>query len=235
MSNTETVECVDAAIIFYMQTFEDQDYAFHRAVQLRTFYPEARLIVRSDGGGRGQYPWKAVAAEFYEEARLFPVANGGRVVQRMLELYLLNPSAYLMKVDPDTVFHRRMRYLPTRNGLFGTVQGPRSCQSIQGGFIGLTKMAALSILQSGLLLDTALQMPDPTRGEYMAHLRRRADRIGLTSFDCVLGWAASILGLDIYDFPEVYCQWQCAPHNPGQKWAVTHPDPERGAWKAQPR
>jgi hypothetical protein len=235
MRDAETVECIDAAITFYMQTYDEQDYAFHRAAQLRALYPDARLIVRSDGGGCGPHSWQELAAEFYDEERLFPVANGGRVIHRMLELYVLRPTAYLIKVDPDTVFHRRMHYLPARSGLFGTVQGPRVSRSIQGGFIGLTKTAALMILQSGLLLDSALQVPDPSTGEYMAILRRRADNLGLTSFDCVLGWAATMLGLEIFDFPEVCCEWQSPPDNPAQKYAITHPDPERDAWRKRLR
>lgn len=224
------VECKDADMTFYMQTFHDQKYAFHRAVQLRALYPEARLILRSDGGGRSNHPWQQVTTEFYDEDRLFPVANGGRVIHRMLELYALKPTPFLMKVDPDTVFHRRMNYLPARSGLFGTVQGPPNSRSIQGGFIGLTQGAALAILKSKLLLDPVLREPDPSKGEYMAILHRRAKRIGLTSFDCALGWAASILGIDVFDFPEVFCEWQHAPENIRLRWAVTHPDPERDSW-----
>ncbi len=213
-----------------MQTFQDQDYAFHRAFQLRFLYPGARIVVRSDGGGRSFHRWEDIGIEFYNEERLFTISNGGAVVQRMLELYDYKPRPYLIKIDPDTLLARRLRYLPRKEGLFGTLQGPISSRSIQGGFIGISRTAALSILESGLLLDSNLKNPDSSGGPYMAHLRRRADRTGLTSFDTLLGWAASCLGLELFAFPEVCCDWKQAPDNQGLRWAMTHPDPQRDHW-----
>ena len=231
MRDNKADPCNDANLTFYMQTYVDQDYAFYRAEKIRKFYPNARFLVRSDGGGRGIHPWTALSVQFFDEERLFPIANGGRVVQRMLELYLDKPTAYLIKIDPDTVFHRRMNYLPVQNGIFGTVQGTRESQSIQGGFIGLTRNAAEKILLSGMLLGTVLKTPRLSKTVYMAFLHRRAERCGLSSFDTILGWAASILGLGIYNFSEVCCHWKNPPENLCKKYAVTHPDPKRDLWR----
>ncbi len=220
----------DDSISFYIQTFQDQDYAFRQALRLRSQYPGARIVVRSDGGGRALHRWEDFEIEFYNEERLFTISNGGKVVQRMLELHAYKNRHYLIKLDPDTLIARRLNYLPKKEGLFGTLQGPIASRSIQGGFIGITRTAALSILESKLLLDRRLEQPDSEDGPYMAHLRQRAERTGLTSFDTLLGWAASNLGLDMFDFPEVLCDWKLAPYNQELRWAMTHPDPQREKW-----
>jgi hypothetical protein len=153
------------------------------------------------------------------------------VVQRMLDLYADRPTPYLVKIDPDTVFHRRFRYLPTEEGLFGTVQGGRSSRSIQGGFIGITRATALAIRESKLLLDPMLGAPTSQHGPYMALLERRASRCGLSSFDCLLGWTASTLGHKIFAFREVRSNWKTSPENKNCRFAVTHPDPNSGDWR----
>lgn len=226
----ESVQCMDEAIAFYIQTFEDQDFAFHRALQLRRQYPGARILVRSDGGGCRSKRWGDFGIEFFNEERLFTISNGGMVVQRMLELHLQNPRPYLIKIDPDTLSARRLDHLPGKEGLFGTLQGPFASRSIQGGFIGITLNAALAIIESRLLLDETLKEPDRSIDPYMLYLKQRANRTGLTSFDTLLGWCASRLGIEMFDFPEVSCDWKVSPDNQGLRWAMIHPDPGREYW-----
>jgi hypothetical protein len=226
---------MDEDLTFYMQTYVDASHGFYTAGRVRSFYPGARVVVRSDGGGRAAHRWSEVGAEMYNEERLFPINHGGRVVQRMLDLYADRPTPYLIKIDPDTVFHRRFLYLPTEDGLFGTVQGGRSTRSIQGGFIGIARGTALAIRESKLLLDPMLRAPSSQLGPYMALLERRASRCGLSSFDCLLGWAASRLGRRIFTFREIRSNWKTPPENRKCRFAVTHPAPNWGSWERSSR
>ena len=57
----------------------------------------------------------------------------------MLMIFFEQPTRYLLKIDPDTVIHRRFKYLPVRNGLFGTLQTQVESPSIQGGCMGFTQ------------------------------------------------------------------------------------------------
>lgn len=218
---------LDSEITFFMQTYNEGEYAFNQAAKIRQFYPEARLVVRSDGGRDLGLNWNVIQAEFFQEERLFPITNGGKAIQRMLDIFFLKPSHFLVKVDPDSVFHRRLCRLPTRNGLFGTMQELDGCTSIQGGFIGMSYSAARRIHQSHYLLSPVLSRPIGDHGGYMAILHRRGQRVGLASFDWSLGWSARKLGISMFDLMEVCCLWKSPPENADMKFAVTHPDPLR--------
>ncbi|MGZ3606874.1 MAG: hypothetical protein ACXU9J_03025 [Syntrophales bacterium] len=224
MIEESEVTYLDSKLSFYIQIYREKEYAFTKVKRLRSFYPEARIIVRSDGGDGADFPWHRLNVEFFDEKRLFPFANGGMVVQRMLSIFLERPSEYLIKIDPDTAHHRRLHYLPKCNGLFGTLQMVDDCVSIQGGFIGISLRAAEEIASSKLLLEPCLREPDESQGGYFAILRRRAQRVGLTSFDWTLGWAATHLNLPMTEYNEVSCAWKIPPNNINGEFAFTHPD-----------
>lgn len=221
------VSYTDQDITFFVQVFEEGDYAVQQVSRIRAMYPKARIIVRSDGGSFVGADWSSVGVEFYAEERLFTAQSGGSSVHRMLELYAARPSTYLIKVDPDSAFHRRLAFFPAADGLFGSLQESGGCRSVQGGFLGMTRTAAMEILSSKLLDSHALRAPSPESAGYLGILGRRAKRIGLASFDWSLGWCASNLRIAMTDFSEVNCQWLEPPANPNAKFAVTHPDPDR--------
>ena len=74
-------------------------------------------------------------------------------------IFFEQPTRYLLKIDPDTVIHRRFKYLPVRNGLFGTLQTQVVSPSVQGGCMGFTQQVARQILQSEMLRDSRLREP----------------------------------------------------------------------------
>src|SRR6185295_12164727 len=127
----------------------------------RKHYPTSRVILRSDGDLDPRFPILALRnkVDFRRESRLFPIENGGAVIERMLALFLERPTRYLFKIDPDTLIHRRFKYLPARSGLFGTLQTEQETPSIQGGCMGFTRDAAEQILQSKMLRDERLKEP----------------------------------------------------------------------------
>jgi hypothetical protein len=220
-------EYKDNDIAFFMQAFHEGAYAFSKAALIRELYHNARIIVRSDGGNLSSYDWKSLNVEFYDEERIFTAANGGAAIHRMFELFFINQSKFLIKIDPDTVFYRRFRYLPSIDGIFGTLQELDGCKSIQGGFIGFSNSAAKKIHDSRLLLSALLIEPSVDTSGYLAILGRRAQRVGLASFDWSLGWAAQALNIEMYEFQDVLSMWKEPTDNGDLRYAITHPDPSR--------
>ncbi len=217
----------DEDLTFFALTYEDHDAVAECLADLRRHYPRSRVILRSDGDAD---PRLHVLAERYEadfraEPRLFVIENGGAVIERMLVMFFERPTRYLFKIDPDTVIHRRFKYLPARGGLFGTLQLEHVTPSVQGGCMGFTRDAAERILQSGMLRDGRLREPARFVNDspYFVRMADRAQRLGLASFDWMVPWAASELGIPMYSFDEVNSGWREAPRNPDLRYAVTHP------------
>jgi hypothetical protein len=217
----------DDDLTFFALTYKNYDAAGQCLADLRKHYAASRFILRSDGDPDSRLAILAQRynVDFRDELRLFGIENGGAVIERMLTLFLEKPTRYLLKIDPDTVIHRRFRYLPLRSGLFGTLQTEQESPSIQGGCMGFTRAAAEQILQSDLLRDNRLREPANFINDspYFVRMTDRANRCGLASFDWIVPWVASQLGIPVYSFDEVNSGWQQAPPNPNQRYAVTHP------------
>jgi hypothetical protein len=217
----------DDDLTFFALTYKNYEAAAECLPDLRTHYAASRVILRSDGDPD---PRLSTLAEQYNvdfrgESRLFEIENGGAIIERMLELFLENPTRYLFKIDPDTVIHRRFRYLPIRDGLFGRLQGRLKHPSIQGGCMGLTRAAAEQILRSNMLRDSRLKEPARfiSDSPYFVRMADRANRCGLASFDWMMPWVARELGIPIYAFSEVNSGWKQPPPNSDHRYAVSHP------------
>src|SRR5947207_3437638 len=120
MSNADSVltNYRDEDLTFFALTYHDYDATAECLADLRKHYPGSRVILRSDGDPDSRFPTLAASNEvdFRGESRLFGIENGGAVIERMFTLFLESPTPYLFKIDPDTVIHRRFKYLPVRNG-----------------------------------------------------------------------------------------------------------------------
>jgi hypothetical protein len=217
----------DDDLTFFALVYKDYDATAECLEDLRKHYPTSRVILRSDGDPDPRFAnlAKQNEVDFREESRLFGIQNGGAVIERMLVLFLEKPTRYLFKIDPDTVIHRRFKYLPIRSGLFGTLQTEEETPSVQGGCLGFTRDAAEQILRSEMLRDSRLS--DPAKfidvSPYFFRMAHRANRCGLASFDWILPWIAGELGIPIFAFHEVNSGWQQAPPNSNQRYAVSHP------------
>lgn len=221
------VSYCDEDLTFFALVYKDYGDATICLRDLRRQYPGSRVVLRSDGDQDARFPLLAQLhnAEFRGESRLFGIENGGAVIERMLILFLEKPSRYLFKIDPDTVIHRRFRYLPVRSGVFGTLQCEAETPSIQGGCLGFTRDTAEQILKSGMLRDHRLTEPAKyiKDSPYFFRMSDRADQCGLASFDWIVGWIARELGIAVYAFEEVNSGWQQPPPNPDNRYAVSHP------------
>jgi hypothetical protein len=217
----------DHDLTFFSLTYNDLEATVDCLLDLRKHYPESRVILRSDGDPNPGLSSLASRnnVDFRLESRLFGIENGGTIIERMLELFFERPTRYLFKIDPDTVIHRRFNYLPVQSGVFGTLQCELETPSIQGGCMGFTRDAAEKILKSGWLRDSRLREPAKFINDspYFFRMADRAERCGLASFDWIVPWIASELGIPIYAFDEVNSGWRVPPPNPDDRYAVTHP------------
>jgi hypothetical protein len=217
----------DEDLTFFLLVYKNYEATAECLADLRKHYPRSRVILRSDGDPDPRFPIlaKRHKVDFRGESRIFNIENGGAVIERMLVIFFEKPTRYLFKIDPDTVIHRRFRRLPVLSGLFGRLQCEQETPSVQGGCMGFTRDAAEQILQSQMLRDSRLREPAKFIDDspYFYRMAHRAGRCGLASFDWMIPWIASELGIAMYSFDEVNSGWQQAPPNPEQRYAVTHP------------
>ena len=221
----------DEDITFFMGLYRDRERAEGALGRIREHFPDARVIVRSDGDRdpKNRKLAERYNTEYWEEERLYPVENGGAMIARILELSLDRPTRYLIKIDTDTAIYRRFYFLPEHNGVFGSMHTSRvhGCVQIQGGCVGFSLDAARTISDSGILNDPRLRDPFAYRHEssYFARMAGRVDRTGLCSFDWIIGWVANELQIPMFSFSELRCHWQPENNvtNDDLKYAVTHP------------
>jgi hypothetical protein len=216
-------------ILWFIQTYRDLPELRKTLWRVRTLYPEAPLLVVSDGDPDPEIKWvcDSYSAEFRLRSRLYGVEHGGALVQNLLEAFLSTDADILIKIDPDTDVRRRLSLLPspTDSSIFGTVQSAGSTRalSIQGGCIVVPRAAAMVLAGSGLLNSERLK-PPALEWTLDATSRARAAS-GLTSSDQTLGWACRELGVPCKDHPEV-----CSGYQPSlmdtitaRRVAVFHP------------
>lgn len=225
----------DNDLTFYLQVYRDIREARWCLTNLRRVYPRAQILLVSDGDDN--QVWAKMAkrynARYFAGARLYRTEYGGRMIQRMLDLYHENPTPYLIKIDTDTWAHRRLRELPTGCKVFGTLEWttwagrqPLGYPNVQGGFVGYTREAVQLMRSSKLLISTRLQDYENTYASDVEDIRRRAAERGLVSFDFLTRYACKALGITCEEYGEVKSQYRgWVPETNGQ-FAFTHPHKE---------
>ncbi|MEM6854069.1 MAG: hypothetical protein AAF911_14790 [Planctomycetota bacterium] len=223
----------DNDITFYLQVYRDVREAKWCLTNLRRVYPKANVLMVSDGDDHPVWPKIAQRfnARYVAGARLYATEYGGRMIQRMLDLFSENPTPYLVKIDTDTWVHRRLQYMPTGCKVFGTLewvtwagQEPLGYPNVQGGFVGYTREAIQLMRSSKLLISTRLQDYENTYAD-VADIRRRAEK-GMVSFDFLTRYACKSLGITCEEYDEVKSQYRgWVPETDGQ-FAFTHPHKE---------
>lgn len=213
--------------------------------RLRGVYPQARIVLVTDGDGDPAYDEIARIhqAELVRGESCFRQQAGGRFWQRLLELYAANPSDYFFKIDTDTRFHRPFRELPDPDEpvVFGTLRtDPRFIAEphCQGGCNAFTRRAMTQLLESRLFED-----PGYRQTEYSCRVTPHPDHIadrerrGRISTDLILADVCARIPLPLRSHPEFLCLWlnpgdghdAIAPHleaelhNEQLRYAVTHP------------
>lgn len=220
----------DACITFFLNVYRDYALARRCLLALRAHYPASRIVVVSDGDHEPRYLTLAAQLNlaYTEGERLYLLARRGALVDRMLDLFLVQPSACLIKLDTDTLVHRRFRWLPEGACVFGTLEHrthkygePLQPPSVQGGCLGLTLAAARRLRESEVFGSPRLDDPRST----WARCRDMAERVaaGYVSFDFLVRYGCSELAIPAVEFDEVRSLWRGRVDNPGLRYAATHP------------
>ena len=216
-------------LTFCMLVYEDHERAVWCLENLRRSYPEARVIVISDGDPDPRHETLAqrFGVRYVAGERLYPVANGGRLIARMFDLFLEQPTRWFFKIDTDTGIYRRFRPLPGEADLFGDWARIET-RCLQGGCIGIARSAVERMHASRLLLGPELLDPRTSwardlDGSLIPACVERAEQQGLIAFEFVLTWCAHRLGLEIEQFLDIRSEWKFRPSNPEDVFAVVHP------------
>lgn len=213
----------DADLTFSMKIYNDIELGKWCLGNVRRSYPNARVIVISDGDPNLK-PSDLLEynVEFIPSVNLYSLESGGKMIQRMIETFMRSPTEYLLKIDTDTGVHRRFKWLPRGYGLFGQLQHDNYLCSIQGGFIGMHYDLARDIYLSGICESVLLKDCGSTYALspfVNAHCVSR----GKVCEDFMLGYIVSRLNAPIFGFDEVKCAWKDYFANEGEKYAITHP------------
>lgn len=223
-------EPADADLTFHLQVYRDHALARRCLVGLRAVFPRARVVLVSDGDPDPRWPRLAErhALEYVRGERLYAVHHGGAIVQRMLDLFAQTPTRWLLRIDTDTRLHRRFRWLPAGQCLFGTLEHRTHGHGealvpacVQGGFMGFTRSAAERLQGSGVFLAPGLRDYAATWAD-TRDARERA-RNGRVSFDHLVRYGCRQLALPLLDFEEVRSVWRGRIDNRGLRYAATHP------------
>lgn len=222
---------LDAHVCWFIQTYRDAGKLRTGLRRLRRVAPRDTVIVVSDGDDDPRLPaiCAGFGATFVRGERLFGVESGGKVVERMLDLFLATRADYLVKIDPDSDVRHQLRFLPRRDRplVCGTLQAMGTVDvrivSIQGGCILMNRLAAEQMKASGAFRLAALQPPEVAWA--IAPSARERARKGLTSYDWTIGWVAKRLGIPLLAHPEVHCVWKPSllDHLVARRAAVSHP------------
>ena len=205
-----------SSVCFTMSVADEYDLVDDRVARLRAAYRDCKIVLFPEHCG----VWPS-DVEVRPVERLYPVANGGLVVERHLEAFIASGCEWWFKVDPDTIAWRPLNHLPEDVCFFGTVQGGEPGPSLQGGCVGGTRAAAQALLASGALRSPALLDPATSWAGDNPHLAARVEA-GMVSFDFVHAWACRAAGIELRDHPEIRSEWRDPPADAG-RWAFTHP------------
>lgn len=221
----------DYDITFYLQVYKDYQDARQCLERVRLHYPTSRIFMISDGDNDSRYSRlsRRFNTDYLLGERLYPVENGGKMLQRMLDVFLEQPSSYLVKLDTDTRIHRRLRYMPTGRVVFGTLEWETSHSrtrldfpNVQGGCLGFTLASAQAIASSGLLVSEKLVDYRATYADN-PDILIRAEKVGLISADFVIRYACRQLDITLVQFDEVMATYRRAVPSGGGGFAITHP------------
>lgn len=122
-------------------------------MHIREAYPDDPILVIYDGGtasvGRVDILLEFQALALFGRCLKKGLSNGTAIWTRFFEHMLRFNACYLVKLDPDTIIHRRLKWLPDPiiSTVCGTVMSPdSSARHIQGGFQLFTRYSAMELL-----------------------------------------------------------------------------------------
>lgn len=211
--------------VFYLQLYRDGELAEHALKRLRKSYPNARVLLQSDGDANPAYDDLALRynCAYFVGKRLYAHDQGGKMLQRMLNDYLCGPGEWLIKIDTDTRIDRPFTTLPTLPAIYGNPlrQGPP-----QGGCVIIPRKIAIGLRKSRIFLDQRLLDAEGSWGARMCRsfLEEQLKATGCVAFEWTLYWGCNELKIPVFPHPEIHATWKQGHVNESCRYAAVHPD-----------
>jgi hypothetical protein len=224
---------VDACLIIHCFD-EDGSQIFWCLESIRRCYISEELPVKLifDGGPDHRLPlYRGIAAlldcQFIHGDHLKQFGTQARWWERFFSEGVLCHKKYIIKFDPDTCMHHRFEQPLPDGDYFGTFGSGRDAFSriVNGGCQGFSTIAAINMLDSGLLRDPCYDQPETHVPEWRARGLRREN---YWSTDWSIMHITERMMIPRTPWPEVqsWCPFRenlTPPPRPQCEWAVTHP------------
>ena len=219
--------------MFAMSVYGDGADAVVSSRRLRDVFPDAKIDVVFDGSAPASAePNEQIAAqlaglsvEIVHGERVKVPGSGGAYLHRFFERLLQSRAEYLIKVDPDTVAHRRFTHFPAAAAFFGTVlERGTALEHVQGGCVGLRRDACRRLVDAGISLDPIYREPkswceDP---DLLRRVELYEARRGALCTDFMLVHMLRRIGVPPVRWWDVRSLWHHRPRS-ARLYALSHP------------
>jgi hypothetical protein len=132
------------------------------------------------------------------------------------------PGKFLFKIDTDTGFHRRFKYIPNYPAFGSLFKFASEIPYIQGGMIGFSRETAETLLKNNTFRCDEFKKRWANKDFPDWHMMRAAYSSPLTD-DAAFGWALLMENIRPEHWPEIKIRPIGFMDNPLNMWAVTHP------------
>ena len=189
--------------------------------KLRALYPLVPVTVIQDGLENNGFEAisRNFSCRFVQGERLKTLAKGALWWERFFQESIKDNADIVFKIDADTYFHRRFKFLPDAL-FFGSVRNTNP-PHIQGGCQGFNTILAKRVLHCGILKEQSYCDPAKwTWDSIYADWCRSTDYL---STDWTITKVMLELGIKPVNWTEVNSHYRDEPKNPDKQFAITHP------------
>jgi hypothetical protein len=198
---------------FIVNTWEkDSSLASELLLQMRKFYPDAQILVSSDGPATPELQQSCIdtGATLTEGERLKNQPSSNAWTIRMFQLMSQLDSEYVIKIDPDCRLNRKLTFPDEAFNIAAKLLGG---VKFIGPCIIFSKGTISKIQSSGLLQSLPAQSYRFSRGEPLKDLHTQDD---------LLRRIIPKLGLKTVDLPDANIAWASPPIEQDGS-AICHP------------
>jgi hypothetical protein len=190
---------------------------------VRRCHPTVKIHVISDGVVNPAFPivCRRHKADFTQGEYLKRIECGGAWWRRTLEIGLSYKTRWILKIDPDTEFHRPFRTTPPGE-IAGTIDhGDHPVKAnVLGGCQAIRAQFARDILEAKLPESPTLRRHDGFCPDH-AYMKTWVPT-GFFGTDASMAWMCRQLGVTLQEWHEVNIGYTAVPQKSGD-FAVTHP------------
>jgi hypothetical protein len=209
---------VNATVGFVLTVYRDLALANRCLGSIRAAYPDSPITAISDGDPDPE--WSSLAqkhdVKLIMGQRLWLIVSGVAYTQRILEEATSMPASHIIRLDTDTIVHRRLTFLPM-GCVFGTRQWQGGIRSVQGGCTGICRTTLSSLLDLELLRQMSADYRLWCGGSKVLLNRCKS---GVTSWDWSIGYLCKVKGVPVVGHCEIGSGWRRPPDG---DFAISHP------------